>query len=177
VDLIESRRTRLRPVQSGGVLAYSLRRHKGRRVRLADGTVISFGDLVLEVHLDNGAMTQAAGTSPWRRLELARADLAVLGQAVADARFGPVRAAHGTALLGVAGRRIGFELYRLPRTWKWRIERIFLVGMDVIHHPQGTRRLHRPGAERWPSELWMSRATLLDRYGPGSGSAPSALRM
>lgn len=92
----------------------------------------------------------------------------MLALMVAEGRLGPVQALSGTSLLGAAGRRAGFEVREMPKTWRWGLERLFLLGMDVIHHPEGTRRLRRAGAPRWPTKLWMTKAEFLRRYGPGS---------
>lgn len=155
VEWFEGRRTGLQPVQPGGLLAYSIRRQRG-------------GSAVLEIHLNNDGMLRAAAESPWRRLDRAKSELRILALLVAEGRLGPVQALRGTSLLGAAGRRAGFEVRQMPATWRWGLERLFLVGMDVIYHPDGTRRLRRAGALRWPAELSMTRAEFLRRYGPGS---------
>ena len=146
-------------VRPAGILRYRLAHHWGRPLALKDGTCVSFGDRVVELHFDNGVLFQMAGTSdwnPWEIIERIDADLDALAQQVAGGRFARVRALHGVTLFASPGRRLGFELHAVPHTWTWSLQRFYLISLLPIYHPDGWREFDRMRRSRWPAELWMS---------------------
>jgi|GEM_PF-1407456 len=150
---------RLRDVRPGGVLRYRMAHHWGRRITLKDGTVVSRGDPVVELHFDNGGLMRMTATgdwNPWDAIERIDADLDRLRELLATDRIGRVRALHGVTLFASPGRRLGFEVHHVPHTWTWSLERYFLIGLLPIFHHDGWREFDRMLRDRWPAELWMS---------------------
>lgn len=159
-----------RPVRPGAILCYIPSRYSGRPLRLRDGTVVRHGDLLIEVHLDNPVLLReslARGWRPWLTIRILAEDLDALARRVAAGELGDVRAVHGVSLLAAESRRLGFEVHPLPRTWRWRLVRFYLVGLAALYHPRGWRGSRHLQA-RWPGELWLSAAELRRRL----GSAP-----
>ncbi len=159
---------RLRPVRPDGVLRYRTAHHWGRRITLNDGTAISRGDPVLELHFDNSGLMRMTGIgdwNPWDTIERIDADLDHLGELVLTGRIGRVIALHGVTLFASPGRRLGFEVRQVPHTWNWSLERYFLIGLLPIFHHDGWRKFDRMRRDRWPAELWMSIDALLARKG------------
>lgn len=157
---------RLRTVRPDGVLRYRLAHHWGRRITLNDGTVISRGEPVVELHFDNAGlmrMTGAADWNPWDTIERIDDDLEVLRERVATGQLHHARALHGVTLFAVPGRRLGFEVHQVPHSWAWSLERYFLIGLLPIFHRDGWREFDHMRRNRWPAELWMSIDTLLHR--------------
>lgn len=142
----------------------------GRRLVLRDGTVVSRGDALLELHFDNRRLLRTAGApnwNPWETIEEIAADLESLADLV---RSGAppfslrVGALHGFTLFASPGRRLGFELHPVPHTWGWSLRRFYLISMLPIYHRDGWREFDRMRRDRWPAELWMSVNELLARW-------------
>ncbi len=146
-------------VRPGGILRYRLAHHWGHRLTLKEGTRVSFGDQVIELHFDNAVLYQMAGVpdwNPWETIERIDADLDALAQQVRRGRFAQVRALHGVTLFASPGRRLGFELHPVPHTWAWSLQRFYLISLLPIYHRDGWREFDHMRRNRWPAELWMS---------------------
>jgi hypothetical protein len=149
----------LQPIQAGGLFLYRVERYRGPGLRLADGTEITPGDAIVELHLDNrrlAAMRTERGYGTWRAVHRLRADLVALGSRIACGGLGPIVAVHGVSLLGEAGAVLGFEVRELRHGWRMAFVRYFLAGIDAVYHPAGLGRLEGRPLGRWPSEVWMS---------------------
>ncbi len=175
VEHLTAWRQRIRPIRPGAMLRYAVTHHRGQRVELRDGTSISDGDPIIELHFDNHRLVELsrAGTSPWPFLQHARDDLIELERLLSTGVIAEVKALHGVTLFAPAAVRLGFEVQALPRTWRHGLDRFFLVGLVVLYHPAGwNAAVHH--APRWPGEIWMSRQVFSRRYareGAGRGRA------
>ncbi len=157
-------------VRPGGFFRYRIITYRGPAKTLADKTRVEPGDRVVELHFDNRrllALSLASTQLPWELLKLAREDLTELACRIARGDLGDVKALVGITLFARAGRRLGFEVHALPTTWSTRLQRFFFVGLVAIYHPLGWRIAERYRARAWPGRAWMSRNTLLARYGTG----------
>ena len=157
---------RPRLVRPGGVLRYRRTHHLGPRHTLEDGTVISRGDPVLELHFDNRSLTEKARAmdwNPWESVARVEEDLRVLANLVAE-QTKSVRALHGVTLFASPGRRLGFELHPVPHTLAWSLQRFYLISLLPIYHRDGWREFERMRRDRWPAELWMSVNQLRARW-------------
>ncbi len=165
VEHLTAWRQRIRPVRPGAMLRYAVSRHRGARVALRDGSSISDGDPIIELHFDNHRLVELSrgGTSPWQFLQHARQDLAELERLLSSGAVAEAKALHGVTLFAPAVARLGFEVRPLPRTWRSAFERFFMVGLVVLYHPAGWTAAARH-AMRWPGEIWMSRSALTRRY-------------
>ena len=156
----------LRWVEPNGFFRYRLTRHRGPPISLRDGTVVSSGDPLIELHFDNARLLQrvgAAGWNPWQAFTLIDADLKRLNRLLQSGELPPVRALHGVTMYAAAGPRVGFEVRSVPRTVGWALERFYLIGLLPIYHPDGWREVDRMRRNRWPAHLWMSREQLAHR--------------
>ena len=170
VDRLErwfERRYDIRPIGEGGyVLRFSVIRHRGPRVTLADGTVVSPGDPVGELHLDNRRVA-ALHTEGRAGLRYRREVFRLLPVLARDLETRPeyraINAVCGASLFWAEAVLAGFENRRLPAFTRWWLgwwERFLLVR----YHPAGRRRLDQ-GRRTELRQLWISRRTLLERYG------------
>jgi hypothetical protein len=154
-------------VRPDGLIWYRLIRHRGSRVTLKDGTVISKGDSVVEIHFNNPRLLRELDDghgSPFEALAIIEGDFAALAQMVADARLGPVRGLYTATLFSIPGRRVGFEVHPVPHTLAWSLRRYFFIGMIPIYQRDGWKQFDRMRRNRWPAELWMSTRTLQQRH-------------
>jgi hypothetical protein len=165
---------RPRAVRPGGILRYRLAHHWGRRLTLTDGTRVSFGDAVVELHFDNELLSAMAGArnwNPWAAIDRVESDLRTLAPQIGRGRLARVRALHGVTLFASPGRRLGFELHPVPHTWAWGLQRFYLISMLPIYHRNGWREFDHMRRNRWPAELWMSVRSPPPRAGEGTVGA------
>jgi hypothetical protein len=161
------RRHRIRPIRATGVLGLELRRHRGRPVALADGTIVVPGDLVGVLHLMNERVRELAAngwqTAGWRE---GRRDLTALA---AWARRRPPDerpvAYTATTILRPLAARAGFELHPRPRTWWTRLEDWHFRSLLRRWNPKGAERLRHGHDPLRSAEIWLSAAALETRYG------------
>src|SRR5579875_563038 len=169
------------PDAPNGLLAVRVDRYHGRPITLPDGTTVAQGDWVGELHFRNSRVTElAAHTSPLTLLRMIGEDLSALaawvisdetaGGAQSLARntspaIGKIKAIVGVTILSRPAPRLGFTVRARPHTIHAWFERFFLHGLLAIYNPQGLARLTRGKQGVYAEEVWMSRATLLSRYG------------
>lgn len=157
----------LRPIPdapSGVFLIRLARYHHGSPISLPDGTHVSQGDWICEVHINNRRM--AAYTQYWRLLRDMAADLRALAAYLAQApEAAGVKSLWGRTLLSRGAGRLGFTIRPCRVTIHARFERFFMMGLMTLYHARGTQRL-REGTTyaAYPEEVWMSRAELTRRY-------------
>ncbi len=170
------RRHRIRAVRTTGVLGLELRRHHGRPVALADGTVVRPGDLVGIIHLMNERVRAIAAegwqTAGWRE---GRRDLAALAawSRRQPPEGHPVAYTATTILLPLAARA-GFEIHPRPRSWWVRLEDWHFRSLLRRWNPRGSDRLRRGRGALRSAEIWLSAAALEARYGERAGKASFA---
>ena len=156
---------RIRPVREGSLLRYSVRRYRGRWVRMADGGRVGPGAVILEVHFDNHrfARLTASGVHPLRLVRLLREDLHALANLIEGGALGPVAALHGVTFMAPAAPILGFEARALSRTIHRRLDRYFMAGLVLLYNPRGWESVEHHAA-RWPGEVWMGAGDLRRRY-------------
>ena len=163
-----------RPVRAddSSIIRFNLHRYKGRTRVLNDGSEIKIGDTIIELHLNNAWFKRrrnlylSASQSPPEFLGCFAQDLHILAQQISSGIFGDITALHGSTLLHVAARRLGFQVDELPDSlWK-KGARLYMAGLMQVYHLRGDEA---SGLREKPWELkevWFSRAALLTRYGP-----------
>jgi len=155
-----------------GIICLNLHCYKGPTRVLTDGCQVKNGDTVMELHLNNAWFKRrrnpslGASQSPKEFLGCFAQDLRFLAQQMNGGMFGNVTALHGSTLLDVAARRLGFQVDELPDSWRNKGVRFYMTGLMQVYH---LRPGYASGSKRKPRELtevWLSRTTLLARYGP-----------
>jgi hypothetical protein len=157
---------------SSGIICFDLRRYKGPIRVLNDGSKVRTGDTILELHLNNAwfkrrrKLNLRASQSPREFLGCFAQDLHFLAQQITIGMFGNITALHGSTLLDVAARRLGFQVDKLPDSlWK-KGGRFYMAGLMQVYHLRGDK-VSRLREKPWElKEVWLSRAALLTRYGP-----------
>jgi len=158
------------PHATANVMRTQLTRWRGRPITLPDGTHVTRGDLVVELHVNNRALGEVlAHASDWRLLPLIADDLRALAGAAGTPVFPrEVRAVYGFTLLSRAAPRLGFTVRSRPHTVRAWLDRVFLMGLLPLYNPRGLDRLQQGTIyTSYPAEVWMSCDELLRRYGAG----------
>lgn len=166
----------IRPVRTDGdgIIGVELRRYKGRPVMLGDGSKVKAGDRIIELHLNSAwfrkrrKLSLAASRLQWEVLHCFAKDLGYLAEQMVNGKFDSgITALHGSTLLHVGARRLGFQVEELPTTlWK-KLTQFYLTGLMQIHHPLGKEKSKAMGKPLEVKGIWLSKAELLRRYGPG----------
>ena len=164
----------IRPLKAddSGIIRFNLRRNKGPTRILNDGSGVKAGDTIIELHLNNNwfkrrrRLNLSASQSPREFLGCLVQDLHFLAQQIDSGMFGNITALHGSTILHVAARRLGFQVDELPDSlWK-KGACFYMAGLMQVYHLRGDEAW---GLREKPWELkeaWLSRAALLTRYGP-----------
>lgn len=160
--------------EKGGILRWNPRRHRGAAQTLDDGTVVRDGDVVGEIHFDNERVLElsaATSNEAGAALAVARAmaeSLGDLAQAVEDGRIGPeVKCFWGLSVFHRGAARMGFQVEPVKGFYRREVIGRFEKLVVSVYHQEGVRRLARGRAGLVPMEIWLSRTTLLERYGGG----------
>jgi len=160
----------LRPDDSG-IIRFNLRHYKGPTKVLNDGCEVKAGDKIMELHLNSDwfkrrrNLNLRASQTPRQFLDCLAEDLQLLARQIAGGTFGNVTVLHGSTILHVAARRLGFQVDELPSSLWEKGARFYMVGLMQVYHLRGD---DVPGLREKPWELrevWLSRATLLSKYG------------
>lgn len=174
LDIIFSWYLRLKPLRQDKIATMNieLRCHRGRPVTLDDGTVISPGDSLIELHLNNAWFLHKKRTinSPakmfWQLISAFSEDLKYLAGKIKEGKLASeIKALHAITPFHQASPRLGFTVVELPDTlWK-RLSQFYLAGLRQAYYPQGAKRL--AGTKPLTlKEVWMSRGKLLEKYRP-----------
>ena len=166
-----ARRYDIRPIGAGGyVVRLGVIRYRGPGLTLQDGTVVRRGDLVGELHVDNrraAALHEGRKGGFRYRREVFRALPALARDLRTRPEYQMIQVVGGPSLFWEEAAVAGFEHRPLPAFTRWWLtwwERYLLAR----YHPAGRRRLGE-GDRRELRQIWMTRRTLLDRYGGDGG--------
>jgi hypothetical protein len=164
----------IKPLKADGssIVSLDIRHYKGPTKILNDGSKVKAGDTIIELHLNNDwfkrrrKLNLKASQSPREFLGCSAQDLYLLAQQIASGTFGNITALHGSTLLHVAARRLGFQIDELPDSLWNEGARFYMAGLMQVYHLRGDEV---PGLREKPWELkevWLSKAALLTTYGP-----------
>ena len=164
----------IKPLKDDGssIICFDLRRYDGPIKVLNDGSKVRTGDTIIELHLNNSwfkrrrKLNLRASQSPREFLGCFAQDLHFLAKQITSEMFGNITALHGSTLLDVAARRLGFQVDTLPDSlWK-KGGRFYMAGLMRVYHLRGDK-VSRIREKPWElKEVWLSRAALLTKYGP-----------
>ena len=174
IDRLLIMRYHIKPVRTDGIISVELRRYKGRPIMLGDGSKVKAGDTITELHLNSAwfrkrrKLSLAVSDLHWEVLHCFAKDLSYLAEQMVNGMFDSgITALHGSTLLHVGARRLGFQVEELPTTlWK-KLAQFYLAGLMQIHHPLGKEKFKAMGKPLEVKGIWLSKAELLRRYGPG----------
>ncbi|MDI6814557.1 MAG: hypothetical protein QMC90_00520 [Dehalococcoidales bacterium] len=160
----------IKPLRSDGIICVEPRRYKGHQTKLSDGSEVKPGDKIIELHLNSAwfkkrrKMSQI--TSGWEALQCFTKDLSHLAEQMVNGMVEPsITAIHGSSLLHVGAKRLGFQVEELPNTlWK-RLTQFYLAGLMQIHHLQGKKGFNPFSKPLELKGVWLSKAELLRKYG------------
>jgi len=154
-----------------GIMSVEVRHKKRHIFTLTDGSEIKAGDTILELHIHNNWFKERHKlnlTAPHVSRDMLVSfahDLGILAKEMDNGIFDNVAALHGCTHLGVAARRLGFQVEELPNTlWK-KFAQFYISGLVQVYGPRRAEAF-RPDEPLELKEVWFSKRELLRRYGP-----------
>ncbi|MFC1948664.1 hypothetical protein ACFLW0_00585 [Chloroflexota bacterium] len=175
IDRILSRCLGIKPLREDdtGVLGIRLRRHCGQPVRIDDGVVVSPGDQLIEIHLDNtwfrrnrNKLEDTRYARRWQVYPAVAEDLKYLAGRLGEGKIYPdAKALLAETTILAPMNRLGFTVVKKPGGWRSRL--------TVFHHRRLQQTFHLGKGSRERSspvlaDVWMSRSKLLSKYGSAS---------
>jgi hypothetical protein len=162
------------PITMGsGIVVVEVRRNKGHTFTLTDGSEIKACDTILELHINNNWFKQRHKLNPTaphmsRDMLVSFAhDLGILAKEMDNGTYTNVVALHGCTHLGVAARRLGFQVEELPDSLWRRFAQFYISGLVQVYGPRRSEAFRSNGPLEL-KEIWFSKRELLRRYGSTS---------
>jgi hypothetical protein len=139
---------------------------------LDDGSEVKIGDTIIELHINNDwfkkrrKLNIKVSQSPREVLGCFEQDLRFLAQQLVNGTFEGAAALHGSTFLHAGAKRLGFQVEELPdNLWK-KGARFYMAGLMRAYHLRGDD-VSGLRERSWElKEVWLSKAALLNRYGP-----------
>ena len=174
LDRVVSRWLDIKPLRKDkiGIISTELRRHRGQPVRLDDDTIVTSGDQVVELHMNNawflnsrGKVEDSGGDVRWRVSSAFADDLKYLAEQLAEGRLADgAKALHAITMLGPSAERLGFTAKYLPKGLRSRLTSFYLSGLRQYYYfgrgKENTTLKKQPALK----EVWMSIPKLFERY-------------
>ena len=146
--------------------------YRGLPATLKDGRTVSPGDTVGELHFRNPQLAALGAIRALPLFERAMRELAVLIEE--SPRYRDIEIFFGISVAFRGARRFGFEVKELGFTpWRRFVTGTYLRWIMTVYHPQGLERLHHRRDQLEPKGIYITRAEILRRFGPGAAPVRS----
>lgn len=158
---------RIHEIDPGNLFRLNIKEYRGPAVELRDGTVITPGERVGELHLANKELLriQTSCCSQIRATMCVKREmkqsLSQLAELVAQKKIEDVKAFYGITIFHQGARLLGFEVREFkpgPLRFCYWIGQMLLL---ALYHPEGFRRLRQGHQALTPKVVWLSRSALL----------------
>ncbi len=132
-------------------------KYRGPQIKLTDGTVISKGDWIAELHLDNKGL-KALDTSYTSLIRLLKSELLALRNCLMEEQYSNIRAVFGITVFYEIAARQGFTVLDISST----IKRFLWSLWENILRLAFQRKNRKPGKRFVLSkECWISKEQVL----------------
>ena len=154
------------------VISLALEPYRGQSRTLADGTCLEPGDQLAIIHFNHDGFS--ADHNRMRAALRFRRDLANSLRQLAtrletDPELRAVKALYGESWLPPHGRKVGFMVEPLPRTWRTRLQHRYVRLLLWMQFPH----LARSNRDTWLHAYWLTRGqwqVLPERLADGGGN-------
>ncbi|MFF2909073.1 polysaccharide deacetylase family protein [Paenibacillus sp. NPDC057934] len=152
-------------------LHYRLRKYQGQSITMEDGTTLSKGDKVIELHVDNrelfelGMHSRSSAQLAIRMIRRMEKDMPVLAEEIAhDEALLEAKALYGVSMINRGPEKFGFTVLDMPDGWFARSSKIYLSLLLSVIHPAGGARLKERTEVLVPKLILMPVSELLKRH-------------
>lgn len=136
-----------------------IHKYKGNKVLLSDGTVISKGDIVAEIHVNNKKMK---GIKIRQIVEILISELTNISNAMEyNKDYINVKAVYGRTVLFPIAKKVGFEVIDINK----KILKYFLYVWDNIIKRVFSTSSKETFTIKEPKEVWISKQALIEKMG------------
>ena len=143
--------------------------YRGLPATLKDGRTVKPGDVVGEVHFRNPQLAALGAIRSLPLFDRAMRELAVLIQG--SPHYSDLDVFFGISVAFRGVRRFGFEVKEMGFTpWRRFVTGTYLRWVMTVYHPQGLERLHHRRDQLEPKGIFITRETILGRYGDTKAS-------
>lgn len=135
--------------------------YKGKQIELPDGTIISKGDLLAEIHVDNLKADRMEDVKSRDVFRILRNEFDCLADAVLeDERFKEIKAYHGKTLFFNLLKRQGFTILEVKLT-----PSVFLISIweHVLRKVFAKRVSKRKKSFQGVKEFWATKDDMINR--------------
>lgn len=142
--------------------------YRGLPVTLQNGQKVQEGDRVAELHFRNPRIAALGALRAAKSLHRTLRDLAHLLET--DPRYRDIDVMFGVSVIFRGPEKFGFEVMDLDFTpWRRFVTGLYLRWVMTVYHPEGIRRLGQRRELLEPKGMFLTRETLISRYGSASG--------
>ena len=135
--------------------------YQGKKIKIADGTIISKGDHLAEIHVDNLKTTSLQNNFK-NIFKVFEDELIALTEAINnDDSFSRIKAYHGSTVFDPILRRRGFTIMEFENGPKKMFLKIWINILRIVFRKD---KLRNNNYLRIPKEFWISREHLLKDY-------------
>lgn len=151
-------------------LHYRIRKYQGKPVQMEGGELLTKGDKVIELHIDNrqlfelGIHSRSSAQLAIRMIRRMEKDMPVLAQRIAgDIDLAEAKALYGVSMINRGPEKFGFMVLDLPKGWFARSAKFYLSILLSVIHPAGGARLKERSEVLIPKMMLMPVSQLLDQ--------------
>lgn len=134
-------------------------KHKGKEVRLSDGTVINKGDTVAEIHINNDTIKEVPVTKVIRVFQAEVVAMAKLLQN--NEEYKDIKAVFGRTVLYPLTKRLGFEVFEMKNGYMKKFLKVWDNLIKVVFSSTEKDKVKF----REPREVWMSKEAIIKNSG------------
>lgn len=149
---------------------YRMRKYQGEPVELGDGTLLSKGDKVIELHIDNrqlfelGVHSRSSAQLAIRMIRRMEKGLPMLAEVIAeDVNLAQAKALYGVSMINRGPEKFGFSVHDLPDGIFARSTKFYLKILLSVIHPDGGARLKERSEVLVPKLILMPVSELLKK--------------
>ncbi|KAA1186096.1 polysaccharide deacetylase family protein [Paenibacillus sp. B2(2019)] len=149
---------------------YRMRKYQGEPVELGDGTLLSKGDKVIELHIDNrqlfelGIHSRSSAQLAIRMIRRMEKGLPMLAEVIAeDVNLAQAKALYGVSMINRGPEKFGFSVHDLPDGIFARSTKFYLKILLSVIHPDGGARLKERSEVLVPKLILMPVSELLKK--------------
>ncbi|TYR81790.1 hypothetical protein FZC66_08140 [Priestia megaterium] len=163
--------SRLQMVEKSDLFSFKATTYYGSPLYLSDGSIITEGDAVLELHFNNRKLAEflkfSCSSFHLAKLLITSVNhsLKQLCSVIESPSYQQVKALYGVSLLYRGACQYGFLTYDLPKGTLTAFKKRYFQVLLCIFHPLGHKRLKQRRELLVPKFIIMSSKELLKRYG------------